>query len=311
MNAKSLENLKNLTIYFGPDVKTKLILTLITIAVLLILRFIPIYIIRRSKMTLKTKYRWKKFTEYIIVTIGLIIIGRIWIEGVQSLVTFFGLISAGLAIALKDVVTDIAGWAFLITRRPFDLGDRIQIGKFSGDVVDIRPFKFSIIEIGNWVDADQSTGRVIHIPNSRIFSEEIINYTREFQFIWNEIPVLITFESNWKEAKKILKKIGEKHGAKLAKKAEEEIKKAAKKYLIYYGVLTPIVYTKVVDSGVRLTIRYLCPPRQRRITEEAIWEDILSAFKKRNDIDLAYPTERFYMNKIEGKPGTGGAKNGP
>ncbi|HAW79639.1 MAG TPA: mechanosensitive ion channel protein MscS, partial [Balneola sp.] len=68
---------------------------------------------------------------------------------------YFGLLSAGLAIALKDPVTDLAAWMFIIWRKPFDVGDRIELGKSKGDVIDIRPFKFTILEIGNWVDADQ------------------------------------------------------------------------------------------------------------------------------------------------------------
>ena len=53
-----------------------------------------------------------------------------------------------------------------------------------------------------------------------------------------------------------------------------------------------------------LTIRYLCEPRRRRGTEQEIWEDILDAFAKHDDIDFAYPTQRFYDNSAEGKPGT-------
>lgn len=92
-----------------------------------------------------------------------------WFKGIQSLATFLGLVSAGLAIALKDLVTGLAGWIFIIWRKPFGVGDLIQIGNNSGDVIDIRPFKFIIMETGNWVDADQSTGRITHIPNSSVY----------------------------------------------------------------------------------------------------------------------------------------------
>ncbi len=71
--------------------------------------------------------------------------------------------------------------------------------------------------------------------------------------------------------------------------------------MIYVGKLTPIVYTSVKESGVVLTIRYICNPRRRRGSEQQIWEDILHAFKKCKDIDFAYPTERRFVNYIEGK----------
>jgi len=71
--------------------------------------------------------------------------------------------------------------------------------------------------------------------------------------------------------------------------------------MIFYSALTPTVYTSVQDCGVLLTIRYLIDPRRRRTSEMAIWEDILSVFARRSDIDFAYPTQRFYNNVVEGK----------
>jgi small-conductance mechanosensitive channel len=77
-----------------------------------------------------------------------------------SVVTYLGLVSAALVIALQDPITNFVGWVFIISRRPFEIEDRIQIGEDAGDVIDIRFFQFSLNEIGNWVDADQSTGRI-------------------------------------------------------------------------------------------------------------------------------------------------------
>jgi len=211
------------------------------------------------------------------------------------------LLSAGLAIALKDLVSDFAGWLFIISRRPFSVGDRIQIGNHAGDVIDIRVFQFTLMEIGNWVNADQSTGRIIHVPNGKILNEILANYSKGFQYIWNEVPVLITFESNWKEAKKILQKIADKDAERLSKAAERRVKEASKKFMILYSKLTPIVYTSVNDSGVLLTIRYLCEPQRRRDSEQAMWEDILKEFGLHKDISFAYPTQRFYHYPLESK----------
>jgi len=165
------------------------------------------------------------------------------------------------------------------------------------------------MEIGNWVDADQSTGRIIRIPNELIFTQALANYSRGFQFIWNEIPVMITFESNWEMAKEILLKIANKHAAHLSETAKKRVREASNNFMIHYSKLTPTVYTSVKESGVLLTIRYLCEPRSRRGSEETIWEDILNAFAACSDIDFAYPTQRFYDNIREGKPGAGTSKD--
>lgn len=127
----------------------------------------------------------------------------------------------------------------------------------------------------------------------------VANYTQSFEYIWNEIPVLVTFESDYKKAKKILLKIAKKHAEHLSRDAEERLKEAAKKYMIIYTKFTPIVYTSVEDSGVLLTIRYLCSPRKRRETESKIWEDILDSFNQEPDVELAYPTIRYYRRGEE------------
>jgi small-conductance mechanosensitive channel len=199
------------------------------------------------------------------------------------------------------MVKSIAGWLYLLWKRPFFIGDRIQIDNMIGDVIDIRAFKFSLNEIGNWVHADQSTGRVMHVPNSILLSKTIINYTEGFHHIWVELPVLVTFESDWRKAKELLLAIAQKHSETITPKAQEKIKDASKKYMIFYHKLTPIVYTSVKDCGVLLTMRLLSEPRRRRNCEEAIWEDILDAFAEHKDIDFAYPTQRFYDHVTEGK----------
>jgi len=283
----------------SPETQMKVFLLLLISLILWVLYFLINWLVWRQTEDVRTRYRWKKTSGYILIILGLFIIIRLWFRGFESLATYLGLLSAGLAIALRDLVSDLAGWFFIIGRRPFSVGDRIQIGNFAGDVIDIRAFQFTLMEIGNWVDADQSTGRVIHIPNGMILREVLANYSKGFYYIWNEIPVLITFESDWQKAKKILQKIAEQDSERLSKAAEKRIKEASKKYMILYSKLTPIVYTSVKESGVLLTIRYLCEPQSRRGSEQKIWEDILKEFALQKDIQLAYPTQRFYNYRLE------------
>jgi small-conductance mechanosensitive channel len=287
----------------APETQIKILSTIIIILILWILRVVVLRIVWKKTEDAQLRYRWRKWLTYILVFLGFIFVGRVWFAGIESIATYLGLLSAGLAIALKDLVAGIAGWFFILWRKPFSTGDRIQIGNHRGDVVDIRLFKFSLMEIGNWVDAEQSTGRIMHIPNAYVLSEVIINYSQGFRFIWNEIPVLITFESDWEKAKAILQKIGEIHSAHLSAAAEKKLKEVSKRYMISYSNLTPIVYTSVRDSGVLLTIRYLIEPKMRRSSEQEIWEAILKEFAQCPDIDFAYPTQRFYNNSTEGKPG--------
>jgi len=275
------------------SIQAKIMATILGIILIILLRrsIISLFITRIENA--KTRYNWQRVIGYTSFIFSIIIIGQIWLDGIGSIVTYLGLVSAGIAIALKDPLTNITGWIFILWSRPLDAGDRIQLGEHSGDVIDINLFNFTVMEIGNWVDADQNTGRIIHIPNGKIFTENLANYGKGFEYIFNEIPILITFESDWEKAKKILEKIAEDFGNNLTKAAEKEIKKASQKFLIGKQKLDSTVYTKVADSGVLLTIRYLCMPKHRRDTEQEIWENILREFnKKENNITLAYPTIR-------------------
>lgn len=287
----------------SPVTQQRLLDSLATVALLWLIRHLVLSIVWRRVDDARARYRWRKTTTYLVVPVGLLVVGRIWFEGVGSLATFLGLVSAGIAIALKDILVNLAGWGFILWRRPFELGDRIQLGGHAGDVIDIRIFQFSLLEIGNWVHADQSTGRVIHVPNGKVLTEVTANFTKGFQYIWNELPVLVTFESDWAKAKALLQAIAERHAAHLTEAAQDRVKEVSRRFLIFYQALTPTVYTSVADSGVLLTMRYLCAPRERRGTAQAIWEDVLHEFARHPDIDFAYPTQRYYDNRVEGKPG--------
>lgn len=289
------------TLDLTPEVQARLAGSVAAILILLILRRIILFVVHRRTKDVSAHYHWRKTTAYVTFGFCLFIVGSMWFQGFRSLSTYLGLVSAGIAIALQTPLVNLAAWFFILWRRPFSVGDRIQIGDVRGDVIDQRLFMFSLMEIGNWVDAEQSTGRVMHIPNGKIFSEPLANYTDGFEYIWNEIAVLVTFESDWKKAKKILNEIAIKRGEEFTAPAERQIKAAAGKMMIYLNKLTPIVYTSVKDHGVMLTMRYLCNPRRRRGSEQEIWEDILDSFAESNDIDFAYPTQRHYLNHIEGK----------
>src|SRR6266540_4277474 len=285
----------------SPAVQMHLLVSVIAIAGLWLLQKIVLALVYRRVTDPYTRYRWRKATTYVFIVAGILLVGREWFSGFKTLATFLGLVSAGIAIALKDPLTNLAGWAFIVSRRPFDVGDRIEIGGHKGDVIDVHLFQFTLNEIGGWVDADQSTGRIVHLPNQLVFTEAVANYDKGFKYVWNEVPVLVTYESNWKKAKEILTGIAFKHAEHLTAEAERDLLAASQQYLINYRKLTPIVYTNVTASGILLTIRYLIEPRRRRGTVSAIWDDILTEFGNTKDIELAYYTVRSFSNPIEGK----------
>jgi small-conductance mechanosensitive channel len=280
----------------------KIISTIVLIVIIALVRLLITRLTARRVQDLGKRYIAAKAARYLLGIVMIVGVLRIWVGGLSGFVTYLGIVSAGIAIALQDPVVGLVGWLYIIVRKPFTTGDRIQIGEHSGDVIDISLFQFSMVEIGNWVDADQSTGRIIHVPNGWVFKHSTCNYTQGFDFIWNEMPVTVTFESNWERAKEILLRIATDHSAIKSDHAANQIRKAAHRFMIFFQHLTPIVWTSVADSGVTLTMRYLCTPRGRRTSAAKIWEAVLREFAKCEDVDLAYPTTRMIRNHEEGKP---------
>lgn len=287
----------------SPTILPNLFFSFLAVLIILWLRRVVLRIAHQRVDDPMSRYQWQKNSTYLAVVLILLLIGPMWISDFRYAATYLGLLSAGLAISLQGLVTNFAGWLFIMFRHPFRVGDRIQIGDYAGDVVDVRFFQFLLMEIGNWVDAEQSTGRVINLPNGMVFSQPIANYSQGFYYIWNEIPVLLTFESNWQKAEELLLAIVNQHSAHLSDTAEQKAKETSRRFLFFYNNLTPIIYVSVKDSGIMLTLRYLCEPKLRRNTSHAIWKEILLVFAEQKDIDFAYPTQRFYNNVLEGKPG--------
>jgi small-conductance mechanosensitive channel len=286
---------------FSPETQDKLFSTVLIVIGLWLLRaLINHFINRRFQGDPRVLYNSRKATEYVLAVVGVFLIGRLWLEGIQSLATYVGLLSAGLAIALQDLIINLAGWLFILWQRPFIVGDRIEIGDIAGDVINQSIFNFNLLEIGNLIESDQSTGRIVHVPNGFVFKQSLVNYSQGIPYIWHEIPVLITYESDWEKAKTLLNDIINIHAPTVDRESLMRSQRA-KRFVVSYNTLTPTVYTKVVDSGVQLTIRYLIQPRRRRNSEQIIWEAILKAFAPHWDIDFAYPTQREYLHFREGK----------
>jgi small-conductance mechanosensitive channel len=262
----------------------------------LAVRWLVLRALQRNFVEEWDEYRAHKVATYAATVVCIIVVAWVWIDAFNDLSTFLGLISAGIAIALADVLKNLAGWIYILTRRPFRVGDRVEVADTKGDVVDVRLFRFSLMEIGAWVDAEQSTGRLVHVPNGWVFTSKVANYTEGFAYIWHELPVLVTFESDHRQAREIVERALERHAPDVERTTGDSIRETAKSYHIRIGALTPVVYLTVRDSGVLLTARYLVGARQRRNVEQSIWTQILDEIESTVEVELAYPTIRTFFD---------------
>lgn len=298
--------MKNILEYF-PNIGfyDKLFDSLLAIVFFILLRWILTRIFLRFPHEKKKEFLWRKTATYCSATVLMLLLAVVWLRGFSSVSTYLGLVSAGLAVALKDPLTNIAGWLFIVIRKPFQTGDRVQIGEYAGDVIDIDIFQFTLMESGiSGVYKDFRTGRLVKISNSTVFTEPQVNFTKGwFEYVWNAVEVHITLESNWKKARSILEDVAAAESQERGKKAKESIGEASEKFMVLDMDLESRVFTGVNENGVVLTAVYLCDPRHRRLSSSNVWEQLLEKFSGEDDIAFAYVTQRSFSNITEGKSG--------
>jgi small-conductance mechanosensitive channel len=235
------------------------------------------------------QYRASKAIRGTLAVFTIVVIVAIWSPRIGGIATLLTVVGAGLAIALRELLLNVAGWMLILLRRLFESGDRIEINGLKGDVLDIRLQHTLLMEVGGWVDAEQSTGRLVHVPNSSVLQDPVFNYTRGFHFIWNEIPITVTFRSDWRAAHDIMVRLANESAAIVEQQAAEEMRSVSHEFLLHFSVMTPFVYVRIVENGVRLTLRFLCEVRKRRGMEHALTVGMLDEFRSHGGIELAYP----------------------
>ncbi len=144
------------------------------------------------------RYNLLRIVRFLAIVFSLIVAASFLFQNLMAAAVSFGLISLVLGFALQAPIASFIAWVYLVFRRSYLVGDRIQIKGFRGDVVEINYLDTSILECsGDYLGNDRRSGRTIRFPNSLILREEIINYSGpQVPFIWNETAVQIAYTSD-------------------------------------------------------------------------------------------------------------------
>lgn len=176
----------------------KLSLSLFLISVIfLISKFIEKLIYSQNHLE-GDRYNLLRIVKFLALVFSLIVAASFLFQNLYAAAVSFGLISLVLGFALQAPISSFIAWIYLILRRSYLVGDRIQIKGFRGDVVEINYLDTSILECsGDYLGNDRRSGRTIRFPNSLILREEIINYSGpQVPFIWNETAIQVAFSSD-------------------------------------------------------------------------------------------------------------------
>jgi len=247
-------------------------------------------LIRRNIRDSRSKYTATKVISVIESGLILAAVALIWVRDLQALTVFFGIIGAGIAIALQDVFKNFAGSLTILLTRVYGVGDRIEIDGRYGDVMDIGIMNTTLMEIREWVAGDQPTGRLIIIPNGQVITKSVQNFSRDHSFLWDEIQIPVTYESNWRRAIEILTGIAQQETGEISQVAEIEIERIGEKYFLPKKDIQPAVYVTITDNWILLSVRFVTYVRERRVVRARLNRLILEAFEQEDGITIASET---------------------
>ncbi len=248
----------------------------------------------------RARFWTKQGISVLTALLMVIIVASIWFNDPTRLATAAGLVTAGLAFALQKVVSSIAGYIVILRGRNFTVGDRISMGGVRGDVIGLGFIQTTIMEMGQppsvqnadpamWVKSRQFTGRIVTVANNKIFDEPVFNYTRDFPFIWEEISIPITYETDRPKTEEIMLAAAKKYTMEINELSQESVKKLENNYFVNVADFEPKVYYRITDNWLELTVRFIVGEHKIRDVKNNISRDMLRDFDA-NGIGIASAT---------------------
>ncbi len=139
--------------------------------------------------------RVARLTSFALVAI---VVASFLFQNLYAAAVSFGLFSLVLGFALQAPITSFIAWLYIIFRRPYHVGDRIQIGNLRGDVIEISYLETVLKESrGPYAGNNRQSSRTVRIPNSLVLKTEVINYRAPGDdFLWNETAIQIAWSSD-------------------------------------------------------------------------------------------------------------------
>lgn len=265
------------------------------VGIIFIERIVRSIIVRRIPEAERRYVVTKVFTAITYTVLTVWILTTIVSEN-PGILTSLAIVGAGLAVALQDVVKDAVGWIMILQKRLFTLGDRISVGPFTGDVVDITLLRTTLLEVHSSSTAavQERTGRTLYMPNAAVLTHDTVNFNHTSDYIKAEMGLTLTYESNWKKAGRILEEILDEVTGKYFAAARRQYDVRTRTLFVRQESSTPQVYMDLAGDGIAVTLRFTIPIGMRREVISEITKLILMRFAPERDIGIAYRTSMVY-----------------
>jgi small-conductance mechanosensitive channel len=226
------------------------------------------------------KYKSQKSVE-IIGYIIIIILSFFYFTGnIKDFTLAIGLFTAGIAFTLQELILSIAGSLFIFIVKVYKPGDRIEINGIKGDVIDVDSMYTTMMEIGQWVNSDNYSGRIVKLSNAFVFKGPVYNYSQDFPFIWDEFNLPIRYGSDVELAKSIFIKIASETLSEFTSNSKSQWKDVVNKYYVEDAVVEPTLAISLTDNWIQFNIRYIVDYKKRRSTRHILNTKIMEAIEK-------------------------------
>jgi small-conductance mechanosensitive channel len=226
----------------------------------------------------------------VLAVTGFVIVVIIWLPTGNNLLTALGILGAGLAIASQEMIGSLVAGLNIWLGNIYRVGDRVRVGDVVGDVMDINLLRTTVMEVGEWVKADQYTGRVVTVANRTVWVSPVYNFTKHWGYLWDEITLPITYESDWQRAAELILEHGQTYTEELQADAEAKLSRMIDRYPLKETKVEPTVYVAMTDNWIELTLRFVVDAQERRRVKGQLYRDLLQHFQTEEKIAVASTT---------------------
>lgn len=229
-----------------------------------------------------SRYKVRKFVVFSGYLTILLFLALLFEDRLGRLGFALGLVGAGVAVSLQDVLASIAGAFSIGFSKLYVVGDRVQIGDTRGDVIDIGLLRTTLLETGNWVRKDLYNGRIVRVPNSALLKGSVFNYSQGFPFVWDQIKVAFTTGSDFQFAKDMLTRVAREAVGDYLLEAQASWKVVSDYYETVSPPLEPTV-TLVVNAGnLEFDVSYVVHYTKRTAMQDQLFTKIVQEVAKSN-----------------------------
>ncbi|HEU4707840.1 MAG TPA: mechanosensitive ion channel family protein [Methylophilaceae bacterium] len=259
---------------FNPLTNRLLVLSLGLLAIVVVVKLLHRNIARFVDHN-TTRYQLRKLVNFVAYFITAFMVTVVLSDRLNGFTIAFGAAGAGIAFALQEVVVSIAGWVALTFSVYYRVGDRVRLGGITGDVIDIGMLRTTIMQVNDWVQADQYNGGIVRVSNSFVLKEPVYNYSIDFPFLWDEIMLPIKYGSDRQLIRKIMLDVAAEVTGEYTVKAQAAWVPMTQKYLVESANVRPMVTMTANQNWMEYSLRYVIDYRLRRSTKDKLFTRIL------------------------------------